>query len=86
MKAIIDYLLSFLPSPPKLGRPSEVSLIADALARDVHALDAGVTDPKLKKGILMKAKRILQQVGGPEMIIPNYAVAVCFFFPLFSPL
>ncbi|KAK5655126.1 hypothetical protein OQA88_6025 [Cercophora sp. LCS_1] len=76
MKAIIDFFLSFLPSPPKLGRPSEVSLIADALARDVHAFDAGATDPQLKKGILQKAKRILQQVGGPEMIIPGYAVAM----------
>jgi len=78
MKAIIDYLLSFL-SPQKPERPSDATLLAEALLKDVRALEAGGKDPALKKGVLQKAKKIAGLIGGTEMIIPGYAVTVSGF-------
>jgi len=52
--------------------------LADALARDVRAIETGSADPALKKAVMQKAKQIAALVGGNEMIIPGYAVAVSF--------
>ena len=75
MKAIFDFLLS-LVSPAKVVRQTSTTALADALARDVQALESGDSNPGLKKSVLQKAKQIISQVGGTEMIIPGYAVVV----------
>lgn len=74
MKSIIDFILS-LVSPAKATKTTPNTELADALARDVQALESG-GDPALKKKILQQAKRLAGQVGGPEMIVPQYAAAM----------
>jgi hypothetical protein len=74
MKSIIDFILS-LVSPAKATKTTPNTELADALARDVQALESG-GDPALKKKILQQAKRLAGQIGGPEMIVPQYAAAV----------
>jgi hypothetical protein len=74
MKSIIDFILS-LVSPAKALKSTPTTELADALAKDVQALESG-GDPALKKKILQQAKRLAGQIGGPEMIVPQYAAAV----------
>lgn len=73
MKAVIDFVLSLL-LPQKPDRPSDATVVAEALARDVRSLEAGSKDPTLKKSVLQKAKQVAALVGGTETIIPGYAV------------
>lgn len=79
---ILSYLLSYVYAPKSAAGPPSASVLADGLLRDIQALEAGSQDPTLKKKIMGKAKGIIQQVGGNEMIIPQYAVTVS---PLSSP-
>lgn len=73
---ILSYLLSYVYAPKSAAGPPSASVLADGLLRDIQALEAGSQDPTLKKKIMGKAKGIIQQVGGNEMIIPQYAVTV----------
>jgi len=76
MSKVIEFLLSFWSSPTKAPRQSNTVELADALAADVKALEAPNADPALKKAVLGKAKKLIQEIGGTEMIIPGYAVAM----------
>lgn len=77
MKAIIDYLVSWVyPAAKPVTGPPKVIALAEALANEIKTLGGGGNDGMIKKGILQKAKQIAGMVGGTEMIIPGYAVAM----------
>ncbi len=77
MKSIIDFILKLVYTPkPASGGPPKVVALAESLTADIKTLGTGGNDGLIKKGILQKAKQIAAQIGGVEMVIPQYAVAV----------
>lgn len=80
---ILDLFLSLF-TQGKAIKQTATTALADSLAKDVAALESGKADPALKKAVMGKAKKLIQEIGGVDAIIGGYAVSVRFFFFLVS--
>jgi hypothetical protein len=72
---ILDLLLSLF-TQGKTIKHTATSALADSIAKDVLALESGKADPMAKKAIMGKAKKLIQEIGGPDAIIGGYAVTM----------